>query len=234
MDTITYKKWAGFKEMCERYASLDRKRREQYIFRGHGNSAWTLETTLDRYIRDNNLRDRHDVLEALMRDFKRGSHGLVSLQVNTEQEWELLARHHGLPSPYLDWTQSPYVATFFAFADPEAAKFDTVTIWMLDRDAFSAIPIPEIELIEDYDALRFNSRAIEQRAVFLEVNDVKQPIENLLDNYLYRFDLPSTLGPLVLGDLDSMMINDRTLFRDLDGVARTTAARVSQSGETNG
>ena len=36
------------------------------------------------------------------------------------QVWSYMVhlRHHGFPSPFLDWTRSPYIAAFFAFRRP--------------------------------------------------------------------------------------------------------------------
>ena len=38
-------------------------------------------------------------------------------------------RHHGFPSPLLDWSRSPYVAAYFAFASARASEGDSVAIY---------------------------------------------------------------------------------------------------------
>ena len=38
-------------------------------------------------------------------------------------------RHHGFPSPLIDWSYSPYVAAFFAFRDDSAGKPEKRSIY---------------------------------------------------------------------------------------------------------
>jgi hypothetical protein len=46
-------------------------------------------------------------------------------------EYIAYLRHHGFPSPLLDWTRSPFVATYFAFESiPEGAKNVAIYCYM--------------------------------------------------------------------------------------------------------
>lgn len=126
---------AKLKELDELVLSLRQKKLmghiSEIIFRGQASADWSLSTTLERATRLNefNVKDYHNLIQGHM----------CEIQSFTDKEWSLPEepcyrprpftfnagvyeymahlRHHGFPSPLLDWTTSPYIASYFAFAD---------------------------------------------------------------------------------------------------------------------
>ena len=223
------KDWATFRRRLLDYSSLDLKRRRQLIFRGQPDSRWGLLPTLDRVRSFETDRERDQYIVDLLEDFRREVVGLGgrSGRPHPAEGLELLARHHGLPSPLLDWTESPYVASFFAFQDSTSPPFKSVAVWALDLAKFAPGDDLGIDLIRDPDLIRFNRRALRQRGVFLWVETASAPVEQLLGGALTQFVLPGASRQLALADLDEMRINAAELFHDRDAAARTAAYRIA-------
>ena len=55
--------------------------------------------------------------DQLMNRFLQNAHEFLDVRPQGEWEWMLLARHHGLPSRLLDWTENPLAGLFFAAGD---------------------------------------------------------------------------------------------------------------------
>lgn len=228
--------WDEFERRLDSYFRLTAIRRNQFVFRGHGNAAWDLTATIDRgSLQRPSRQDREILLRRLLDQFRRQCVGLASSNdlPDTPRQWELLGRHHGLPTTILGWTTSPYVAAYFAFR--HAVPGGRVAIWILDRKLFvdrdsqasqGVGRDDPLEFLDDIDDYRFNVRAVEQHAVFMKVHDPDFVSDPFVSQYLIKYTLPSSERSRVLTRLQARKIDGRSLFRDLDHAAETASLRI--------
>lgn len=227
MLTIACADWADFKARLSRYAELPRSVRGNFIFRGHGDSDWKLQSTFDRGFGHLQLLEQATKLKRLLHEFARELYGLEAVEVVDDSErLELLGRHHGLPTTVLDWSRSPYVGAYFAFEGESAPSSALVAVWSFDRRQLSRSNVAGDVLIDDMSLLGDNVRAIQQRGVFLRL-PVGVSAEEALSAGLVKYTIPNDQRSIALSDLDEMLITARSLFRDRDGAARTALIRES-------
>jgi hypothetical protein len=259
MDTIRLNDWDEFEkkinELEASHRNLGPGFSSTHLFRGQRDANWKLQTTLERYA---------DKKYSLLEYYRLTLTAQPQIETFTESSWiipsyeeyeewlreheqlwfsdykayEYLAylRHHGFPSPLLDWSRSPYVAAFFAFRE-ESAPSQEVAVYVYQeyvrggKVTSSGAPFitclgPNVRSHKRHylqqSQYTFCTNSISGEFHYVDHEIVVSRNESHQD-LLFKYILPSSERAKALSRLNLMNINAFSLLGSEDSLMETIA-----------
>ena len=233
------------------------------IFRGVKKLEYGLKTTLERY--DLRLQTRRRYIseynsfasDSLLKinsflgtNYKSSTldlpfsfidDGAVISENCTKEEiggWIFL-RHHGFPSPILDWTMSPYIAAYFAYRDVDIKKDSPAIFLMLQCSGGRMMAMDRRFYRIKYDGVTHSRHYLQQCEYTIALegkgSDLKfwQVKHKAIDrspirhNSIIRIRLPREEKFNALLGLQTMNINEYSLFMTNDSLVKMVADQSS-------
>ena len=222
----------------------------RHLFRGQGDAKWGLVPPLYRInspnVNSSSVEKNYSLYEALLINsfFREGLPYLPQLTRSYSND-RFLAQHFGVPTRFLDWSQDPLVALFFALETWD---------WKTDASLFMLMPdahyLPEdVKGFGDHGAVAITPPAIDRRipsqksrftvhpygdktADFVAL-DKREGFGNLITTRtnsqirgFARVLIPRKAKRVLFQSLLGMGVDRRNLFPGLEGVGADLASRA--------
>jgi hypothetical protein len=209
------------------------------VYRGQSDSSWKLQTTLHRTKLITSLDALSDYFEKVLPSVQESVEAWDGKARDLKNDIEMgqfvaFLQHHGYPTPLLDWTESPYIAAYFAHSniDPFNVENESISIYSFNEVKW----LKDYEQIHDYTSkkshvtslrpsFRGNHKQMLQQGLFMYTN-CSDPEKHILDfekfkgEYLNKYNLPVSERPKIMRDLALMGITAVQLTPSLESVCK--------------
>jgi FRG domain len=250
--------WKAFEDEVAKLRSEYREAPTKLLFRGQSDSTYPLTTTLERagcndmtidgYCRtverirpavetltgvDWDLAMYHPKFQESLLSKKELMIGVEFPSYDLYRFWVYL-RHHGFPSPLLDWTYSPYIAAFFAYQNRNrrAEKVSIFVYCEFPTGSKGGFPgEPAMQALGPY--IRSHRRHFRQQSnytICTAFNAGKGwyfflhgPVfgQRNRQDFLWKFNLPASERVKVLRQLQDYNLNAYSLFDSEESLLET-------------
>jgi len=195
--------------------------RGKYLHRGHAVAEWELVPVIDRVPHGGISRSDHERL--MFEEFKRRARAFLDRTPSNDWEFLALARHHGLPTRLLDWTENPLAALFFAVETPSSADsavwaYCFVQIGRKPSDAEVRDPL-DVRELRLYNPPHLHPRIGVQSSCFTLHPEGQTKAHDPWPGGLTRILIPNETRAAIRHDLFRLGVHRAALFPDLDNVA---------------
>lgn len=269
MRKINVSSWEQFEEQLRTLEGGRTKLRSNhsnissFLFRGQSHSGWGLTTTLERSRSGNlSLRQYYRLISVVkpqvesltatewpipgVAEYDAWLSERVHMAAAPQgYEYMVYLRHHGFPSPLLDWTRSPYVAAYFAFRHARAEVKDvSVFAYLEDTGEGKSWTSAEPHVHGLGPDIRTHRRHFLQQSEYTVclVRDGEWRYARHEDAFacsesgqdlLWKFCIPSTERLKVLRFLDRVNLNAYSLFGTDETLMETLAFRELEQREND-
>lgn len=250
--------WEDFEKQLQELRSKRDSLNSPLLFRGQENSCWPLKTTLDRKQERMLFSDYYRVIGRIQPQIETLTErewpipDYPEVQESTKEYYAFglqlwsgrcpgyaymaYLRHHGFPSPLLDWSRSPYVAGYFAFNKANMNSTNRVSIYVFSeiQNKITGNNMPVLYRYGPY--VRTHRRHVLQQSEYtlclgfesewrFEQYDTVFNQGHRQQAACVKFTIPIAERPKVLKLLDAYNLNAFSLFGSEESMMETLAIR---------